>query len=89
MARRPLIAGNWKMHKTHLEGVQLTQKGKTDSYEEFVPICVRPGPGQKRKALALLIPSASYWAYANHQMPSSWTFNETSMGVFETMVIEA
>lgn len=25
-ARRPLIAGNWKMHKTHLEGVQLTQK---------------------------------------------------------------
>ena len=26
MARRPLIAGNWKMHKTHLEAVQLTQK---------------------------------------------------------------
>ena len=26
MARRPLIAGNWKMHKTHLEGIQLTQK---------------------------------------------------------------
>jgi triosephosphate isomerase (TIM) len=26
LARRPLIAGNWKMHKTHLEGVQLTQK---------------------------------------------------------------
>jgi len=25
-SRRPLIAGNWKMHKTHLEGVQLTQK---------------------------------------------------------------
>ncbi|HKE99836.1 MAG TPA: triose-phosphate isomerase [Actinomycetes bacterium] len=26
MARRPLIAGNWKMHKTHFEAVQLTQK---------------------------------------------------------------
>jgi triosephosphate isomerase len=26
MARRPVIAGNWKMYKTHLEGVQLTQK---------------------------------------------------------------
>jgi triosephosphate isomerase (TIM) len=26
VARRPLIAGNWKMHKTHLEGLQLTQK---------------------------------------------------------------
>ncbi len=26
MARRPLIAGNWKMHKNHLEAVQLAQK---------------------------------------------------------------
>jgi triosephosphate isomerase (TIM) len=26
LTRRPLIAGNWKMHKTHLEGLQLTQK---------------------------------------------------------------
>jgi len=26
VARRPLIAGNWKMHKNHLEAVQLTQK---------------------------------------------------------------
>jgi triosephosphate isomerase len=26
VARRPVIAGNWKMHKNHLEAVQLTQK---------------------------------------------------------------
>jgi triosephosphate isomerase (TIM) len=26
VARRPLIAGNWKMHKNHLEGMLLTQK---------------------------------------------------------------
>jgi len=26
VARRPLIPGNWKMHKNHLEAVQLTQK---------------------------------------------------------------
>lgn len=26
MARTPLIAGNWKMHLTHLEGIQLVQK---------------------------------------------------------------
>jgi triosephosphate isomerase len=26
MARRPLIAGNWKMHMTHLEAIGLTQK---------------------------------------------------------------
>lgn len=24
--RRPIVAGNWKMHKDHLEGVQLVQK---------------------------------------------------------------
>ena len=26
MARRPVIAANWKMHKTHLEGIQAVQK---------------------------------------------------------------
>jgi len=52
--------------------------------EEFVPVCVRPGPQQKRAALALLIPTASYWAYANHQMATSWTFDELSTGNFET-----
>lgn len=25
-ARRPIVAGNWKMHKDHLEGMQLVQK---------------------------------------------------------------
>ena len=26
MARRPIVAGNWKMHKTHLEAIQDVQK---------------------------------------------------------------
>lgn len=26
MARKPLIAGNWKMHATHLEAIQMVQK---------------------------------------------------------------
>ena len=26
MSRKPLIAGNWKMHATHLEGIQMVQK---------------------------------------------------------------
>jgi triosephosphate isomerase len=26
MSRKPLIAGNWKMHKTHLEAIAITQK---------------------------------------------------------------
>ena len=26
MARRPILAANWKMHKTHLESIQTVQK---------------------------------------------------------------
>ena len=26
MTRKPLIAGNWKMHSTHLEAIQMVQK---------------------------------------------------------------
>ena len=26
MDRRPVIAGNWKMHKDHLEAIQLVQR---------------------------------------------------------------
>src|SRR3990172_10564774 len=26
MARRPIVAANWKMHKTHLEAIQAVQK---------------------------------------------------------------
>jgi len=44
MARRPLIAGNWKMHTNHLEAIQLTQKtawslapGDTDAVD--VAVC--------------------------------------------------
>ena len=45
MARRPLIAGNWKMHKNHLEAVQLTQKtawGLTSDDTEAVEVVVCP-----------------------------------------------
>jgi N,N-dimethylformamidase len=71
--------------KSGIYCIHLSQQGKNGSYEEYVPVCVRPGAGQKRAKLALLIPTASYWAYANQQMATSWTFNELSMGVFETM----
>lgn len=42
--RRPIIAANWKMHKTHLEAIQAVQKfsyllGKTDAEEVEVVIC--------------------------------------------------
>jgi triosephosphate isomerase len=44
LARRPLIAGNWKMHRTHLEALQLTQKlawalSKEDTGAVEVVVC--------------------------------------------------
>jgi N,N-dimethylformamidase len=70
--------------KSGIYCVHLTQQGKERVYEDYCPVFVRPAPGQKRARLALLIPTASYWAYANHQMASSWTFDELSTGNFET-----
>ena len=45
MARRPLIAGNWKMHKNHLEAVQLAQKtawGLTSDDTDAVEVVMCP-----------------------------------------------
>jgi triosephosphate isomerase (TIM) len=45
VARRPLIAGNWKMHKNHFEAVQLTQKtawALTSDDTEAVEVVVCP-----------------------------------------------
>ena len=77
----------WELPRDLKSGVyciELNQTGKHGDYEESVPVFVRPARHQKRAQLALLIPTASYLAYANQQMPTSWTFNENSMGVFET-----
>ena len=44
MARRPIVAANWKMHKTHLEAIQAVQKlsyllDQDDSEKVEVVIC--------------------------------------------------
>ena len=44
MARRPIVAANWKMHKTHLEAIQTVQKlsyllDKADAEKVEVVIC--------------------------------------------------
>ena len=44
-ARTPLIAGNWKMHNTHFEGLALVQKlafSLTDADFEAAEVCVLP-----------------------------------------------
>jgi triosephosphate isomerase len=57
MARRPLIAGNWKMHYTHLEGVALAQKiawGLEPEVTEAVEVVVHP-PMTALRAVGTLI----------------------------------
>jgi triosephosphate isomerase len=57
MARRPLIAGNWKMHYTHLEGVALAQKiawGLDPEVTEAVEVVVHP-PLTALRAVGTLI----------------------------------
>jgi triosephosphate isomerase len=57
LARRPLIAGNWKMHKTHLEGIQLTQKlawALTSEDTDAVEVVVCP-PFTALRSVATLI----------------------------------
>lgn len=39
-------------------------------YQDYVPFVVRPPRGTAHSDLALLLPSASYWAYGNHHMPT-------------------
>ena len=42
-----------------------------DGHEDYVPFVVRPPRGTARAPLALLLPTASYWAYANRHVRSN------------------
>src|SRR5262249_53789866 len=50
--------------------------------EDWVPFVVRPPRGEKRADLALLLPSASYWAYANTHLELEWGEGENVCGIF-------
>ncbi|MGH6892839.1 MAG: N,N-dimethylformamidase beta subunit family domain-containing protein [Dongiaceae bacterium] len=67
--------------KSGIYSVRLIQ----DELEEFAPLFVRPSKGRPGAALAFLVPTASYVAYANHQMPSSWHFDELSSARFTSL----
>jgi N,N-dimethylformamidase beta subunit-like protein/concanavalin A-like lectin/glucanase superfamily protein len=67
--------------KSGIYCVQLVQ----DELEEFTPLFVRPRKGKPTSSLAFLVPTASYLAYANHQMESSWHFDELSSARFTTI----
>ncbi len=64
--------------KSGIYCVQLVQ----DGLEEFTPLFVRAPKGKPTSSLAFLVPTASYLAYANHQMDTSWHFDELSSARF-------
>jgi N,N-dimethylformamidase len=50
--------------------------------EDHVPFVVRPRRGTARAELALLLPTASYWAYSNSHHHLEWREGENIRGVF-------
>ena len=56
----------------------LTQAG----HEDYIPFVVRPPRGTTRAPLALLLPTASYWAYANRHVELEWRERENVVGNF-------
>ncbi len=56
-----------------------------DGAEDFVPFVVRPPHGQKRADLALILPTASYWAYANTHHSLEWGEVENVRGMFSAI----
>lgn len=59
----------------------LTQEG----HEDYVPFVVRPRRGRANAPLALLLPTASYWAYANRHVEIEWRERENVVGYFATV----
>jgi N,N-dimethylformamidase len=56
-----------------------------DGYEDHVPFVVRPPRGVARAPLALLLPTASYWAYANRHVEIEWRERENVVGYFASV----
>ncbi|MEQ8349758.1 MAG: hypothetical protein RLO22_14170 [Sneathiellaceae bacterium] len=53
--------------------------------EEIIPFVVRPPRGTARAPLALILPTASYWAYGNSHHHLEWGEGENVRGVFTTI----
>ena len=57
----------------------------SEGTEEAIPFVVRPPKGEARASLALLLPTASYWAYGNTHHHLEWTEGENIRNVFTTI----
>ena len=66
--------------KSGLYAAHLTQNGR----EDWLPFVVSPPPGTARARLALILPSASYWAYANRSSITDYAGREHVRNTFST-----
>lgn len=57
-------------------------KLEQDGAEQLVPFVVSPPLGVARAPLAVILPTASYWAYANHLIYIEWPEIEHVLGIF-------
>jgi N,N-dimethylformamidase len=64
-----------------LYAAHLEQEGA----EDWIPFVVRPKRGTARAPLALLLPTASYWAYGDTHHHLEWREGENVRGVFTTI----
>jgi N,N-dimethylformamidase len=68
-----LQSGLYCAHLVHPEG------------DDYVPFVVRPPKGEARADLALLLPTASYWAYVNGHNAIEAQERENILGTFTTV----
>ncbi len=61
----------WAVPQDLASGVYAFRVTGPDGDVDRTPFVVSPGPGQARARLALLLPTATYYAYANHRMTIS------------------
>jgi len=52
---------------------------------EYIPFAVRPPRGTAKAPMALILPTASYWAYSNTHHHLEWREGENVRGVFTTI----
>jgi N,N-dimethylformamidase len=71
--------------KSGIYCAELRQTGPAGEIDDMIPFYVRPPRGKATAPVALLIPTASYLAYSNQQMATSWSFDELSTHKFTTL----
>ena len=72
---------SWTVPADAQSGIYCARLVQGDA-EYRVPFVVSPPVGEARAPLALILPTASYWAYANHLIYIEWPEIEHVLGIF-------